>query len=311
MSDPLDSISNPSQRNQLARIRALDGSIRSSEQLRSTIPGFKGQKGIYKPSGSVHALWIRQTLRRAYPDKDLVLNPDGSWVYEDSPDGRGGHPDMTLDTNKALQRCMEDGVPVGVFRQVSTQGLGRSYEARGLGYVKSFDGTHFRIVGEPIDVSDRPAEEPARLQFEPFDRTFPSLAPTLRQIRDLRFKVAIRRVYHERCGLCNLGYHLGETPLALEAAHVIPVERFGTSKDVRNGLLLCSNHHALFDSYTWTLDEDLRVRVTDDASFRRTASSNHVMKIEGRRLPNLPDDPLEHPDPLAIRFRMELFDRHQ
>ena len=88
------------------------------------------------------------------------------------------------------------------------------------------------------------------------------LAPTLRRIRDARFKLAIRRIYHERCGLCNLGYHIGQTPLALEAAHVIPVNDDGTSKDVRNGLLLCSNHHTLFDSYAWTLDEDLRVQVT-------------------------------------------------
>jgi HNH endonuclease len=311
MADPLDSITDRVRRDQLARIRELDGTVQTSVQLRSGIPGFKGQKGIYKPSGSSHALWIRQTLRRAYPDKDLVVGPDGSWTYEYSPEGRQGRPDMSLDTNRALLRCMADGVPIGVFREVRSGRPGKAYEVQGLGYVESFDGAHFRIVGEPIDVSDRPVDAPAQMRFEPFDRSFPSLAPVLRRNRDLRFKLAIRRVYHERCSLCNLGYHFGDTPLALEAAHLIPVENLGTSKDIRNGMLLCSNHHSLFDNYTWTLDEDLRVRVTEDRDFRRTAAPNHVMKIEGQRLPNLPDNPFEHPDSFAIKFRMDLFEKNQ
>jgi len=206
---------------------------------------------------------------------------------------------------------MEDGIPIGVIRQISSAGGNRIYEVRGLGYVVGFDGTHFKIQGEPIDVSDRPVVTPSAMMFETFDHNFPVLAASLRRMRDQRFKLAIRRVYHERCSLCNLGYHLGTTPLAMEAAHLIPVENDGTSKDIRNGLLLCSNHHALFDRYTWTLDEDLRVQVTTDVAFRQSAMSNHIMKTEGKRLPNLPDVPLDLPDLRAIKFRMDLFDRHQ
>lgn len=311
MPDPLDRITDPARRELLSRLRGLDGSVNTSARLRTILPGFKGQKGIYKPRGSEYALWVRQTLRRAYPDKKLVVNPDGSWVYDYSPEGREGQPDMTLDTNRSLLKCMKDEVPVGVVRQVRSHSRIRNYEVRGLGYVTGFDGTHFRIQGEPIDITDRPIGSLAAVRFEPFDHVFPELAPALRRIRDQRFKLAIRRVYHERCSLCNLGYHLGQTPLALEAAHVIPVESSGTSKDVRNGLLLCSNHHTLFDSFAWTIDEDLRVHVTSDPDFRRSASSNHVMKAMGEQLPNLPDDLLERPDPQAIRFRMDLFDRNQ
>lgn len=310
MADPLESVRNPQQREVLDRIRRMDGVVQSSATLREILPGFKGQKGIYKPSGSVHALWIRQTLRRAYPDKELVVNPDGSWVYDYAPEGRAGSPDMTLDTNRALLRCMKDGIPVGVIRQVRSP-MGRMYEVRGLGYVTDFDGGHFRLRGEPIDISARPVVVPDKLQFEPFDRAFPQLSTSLRRTRYERFRLAIRRVYHERCSLCNLGYHLGQAPLALEAAHLIPVEAYGTSKDVRNGVLLCSNHHVLFDNFAWTMDEDLRVQVTSDGGFRRSAASNHVLLVEGKRLPNLPDETLESPDPLAVRFRMELFEKHQ
>lgn len=310
MSDPLDSIREPIRRLQLETLRDLDGAIRTSSELRDTLPGFKGQKGIYKPRGSPYALWIRQTLRGVYPDKQPEIEPDGSWRYDYAPEGRGGHPDMSLDTNRALLRCKEEQVPVGVIRQIQSSRGKRIYEVRGLGYVTGFDGTHFTIRGEPIDVTARPIET-APFSFEPFDKTLPALAPTLRRNREVRFKLAVRRVYHERCSLCNIGYHVGPTPLAIEAAHVIPVQSEGTSKDVRNGILLCSNHHALFDSYTWTFDEDLRVRVTDDREFRRSAQSNHVMQAEGKLLTNLPDNRLDCPDLAAIRFRTHLFEENQ
>ena len=311
MPDPLESITSSFRREQLTKLRELDGAVESSARLREIVPGFKSQKGIYKPAGSVHALWVRQTLRRAYPDKDLIVNSDGSWIYDYAPEGREGRPDMSLDTNQSLLRCKEDGVPVGVIRQVPSSTGDRQCEVRGLGYVTSFDGNHFRLQGEPIDVSDRPVIVPRQMEFQPFDRVFPELSTTLKRIRYQRFKLAVRRVYHERCSLCNLGYYIGPTPLALEAAHLIPVEAFGTSKDVRNGLLLCSNHHALFDNFAWTMNEDLRVKVTTDSEFRRSAESNHVLRVEGKRLPNLPDQEFESPDPTAIRFRMDLFDKHQ
>lgn len=311
MTDPIDNLMDSVQRKHLQLLRDLDGQVETSEDLRSKLPGFKGQKGIYQPRGSPYALWIRQTLRRAYPDKEPNTNPDGSWEYDYSPEGRGGSPDMALSTNRALQKCMEDGVPVGVLRQVASVRGRRRYEIRGLGYVTGFNGSHFRIRGEPIDVTKRPMESTAPMQFRPFEETAPHLEPTLRRIRDLRFKLAVRRVYHERCSLCNLGYHLGATPLALEAAHVIPVQSRGTSDDIRNGLLLCSNHHTLFDGFAWTFDEDLRVRVTTDSEFRKSAIGNHIMLVEGKRLPNLPDTPQDNPDPVAIRFRLDLFERHQ
>ena len=311
MTDPLEFIREPSRREQLRSLRELDGAIRTSAELRTSLPGFKGQKGIYKPRGSRYALWIRQTLRGLYADKEPVVEPDGSWKYEYAPEGRGGQPDMTLDTNRALLRCMEEKVPIGVIRQIRASGVGRVYEVRGLGYVTGFDGTYFTLRGEPIDVTARPAEAPFSLAFEPFDRTLPTVAPTLQRIRESRFKLAIRRIYHERCSLCNTGYHVGRTPLAIEAAHIIPVQNQGTSKDVRNGVLLCSNHHALFDSYAWTFDEDLRVQVTQDAEFRRSAESNHVVKAEGRILVNLPDNRLDYPDREAVRYRTVLFEKNQ
>lgn len=97
--------------------------------------------------------------------------------------------------------------------------------------------------------------------------------------------------------------------LGLEAAHIIPLSDRGTSADIRNGMLLCSNHHVLFDEFAWTPDEDLRVRVVEDEDFRRSAKANCVLDWEGKRLPNLPEPSHLYAVPEGLRCRIERFDR--
>ena len=43
----------------ISKIRELVGSISKSKTLQEVIPGFRTQKGIYKPIDSDYALWIR------------------------------------------------------------------------------------------------------------------------------------------------------------------------------------------------------------------------------------------------------------
>jgi hypothetical protein len=112
-----------------------------------------------------------------------------------------------------------------------------------------------------------------------------------------------------RCSLSEVGYRVRGRPLGLEAAHIIPVSDRGTSVDVRNGLLLCGNHHVLFDAFAWAPDEDLRVRVAADGPFRESAAANCVLTWEGRRLPNLPESADLRPAVEAVRFRLGQFER--
>src|SRR2546428_10355324 len=102
---------------QLVWLRAYYGTTVGSDRLGKLIKGFRSQKGIYKPSGSRHALWVRQTLRGVYPDEEPLFHSDGSWTYRYAPEGRAGVADMDLDTNRAVLRCVEDRVPIGVMRQ--------------------------------------------------------------------------------------------------------------------------------------------------------------------------------------------------
>ncbi|MCI4319782.1 MAG: HNH endonuclease [Thermoplasmata archaeon] len=310
MADPLENVAVPELAAQLSKIRELFGQILPSEELQATIRGFQSQRGIYKPAGSNYALWIRQTLTSPYADKRIEWRPDGSWTYFYSPESRDGRADLSLPTNAGLLRCRDDRIPVGVFRQVGGPSGLSEYEVMGLAYVEAFDGDHFVIRGEAIDWTTSPVPENVEPVFHPFESSGPMQAQSLRTMRDHRFSEVVRRVYNERCALCNVGYRLRGRPIGVEAAHIIPVEANGVIGDVRNGLLLCRNHHALFDRNAWTVDEDLRVGLTADSEFRKSAAKNHVLSWEGKRLLNLPSRDEDRPAVEALRWRLDAFQKY-
>jgi len=304
--DPITRESDSELRRTLLTIRDLDDQIVTSERLQEIIKGFGGQKGIYKPSGAERALWVRQTNRGVYPDKDVVSQSDGSWVYLYSPEGRDGKVDLSLDTNKGLLKCMSDQVPIGVFRQAESEGGKTRYRVLGLAYVEKFEGDHFVLRGEGTDVTIPPVEE-VETSFSPFELNSQRLGHVARVLRDRRFGISVRRLYNHRCSLCNVGYMLSGRSIGLEAAHIIPVESGGNVADARNGILLCRNHHALFDQYAWTLDREFRVRIANDGELRESAVANHILEREGKILPNLPQNKVSYPAAEAIDWRLDAF----
>jgi putative restriction endonuclease len=311
VADPLARITGSSHVAALEAIRELEGESISADRLRGLVPGFRAQKGIYKPAGSEYALWVRETEGGPYPDQKPQYLPDGSWSYKYSPEGRGGTSDLTLPTNRGLLHCLRDRVPVGVFRQESNASGHRVYKVHGLAFVEKVEGDHFVLRGEPINVDSEPWSETRVPAFAAFESTDRRIEEIVRTLRERRFGTILREVYHEKCSLCALGYRFQGRSLGLEAAHVIPVESRGVIGDIRNGILLCRNHHSLFDSYAWTIDERLEVVVTKDREFRSSAAANHVLDWEGHRLPNLPESPVNLPAPEAIAWRLAEFQGRQ
>ena len=102
MPDPLADLNDPKQRDQLSWLRVNYGEIVESTRLARLLQGFRSQKGIYKPAGSRHALWVRETLRGPYPDQEPEYHPDGTWTYRYAPEGRRGTIDLNLDTSRGL-----------------------------------------------------------------------------------------------------------------------------------------------------------------------------------------------------------------
>jgi len=63
-----------------------------------------------------------------------------------------------------------------------------------------------------------------------------------------KFSSDVFYYYINQCAVCDL-------KLFLDAAHIIPVEDNGSDWD-QNGMLLCKNHHSLFDKGLWVVDPD-------------------------------------------------------
>lgn len=70
------------------------------------------------------------------------------------------------------------------------------------------------------------------------------------------FRAALRKAYGSKCAICHFSFSD-----ALDAAHIISWGNASAEQrlDPRNGLLLCSSHHRLFDAALITVSESLKV----------------------------------------------------
>lgn len=102
VSDPLSNLPDETARTCLTQIREWEGEVISSAELQERIPGFRAFRGIYRPAGAAHALWIRQTRRGVYHDEDPIFHPDGSWTYRYAPESQKGRDEKSLATNRGL-----------------------------------------------------------------------------------------------------------------------------------------------------------------------------------------------------------------
>lgn len=96
------------------------------------------------------------------------------------------------------------------------------------------------------------------------------------------FRVAVTSAYNRKCAIS------GEKTLpALDAAHIRPFGSDGPN-DVRNGMLLRSDLHRLFDGGYVTVDPDLRVVVSSRIR-EEFQNGREYYRFDGRPLSNLPN----------------------
>lgn len=111
------------------------------------------------------------------------------------------------------------------------------------------------------------------------------------------FRVAVTGAYRKRCAVT------GEKTLpVLEAAHIRPHAEQGPN-DVRNGLLLRSDVHRLFDAGYLTIDPDHRVVVSRRIR-EEFENGREYYRFDGRRLANLPR-PDERPERSFLAWHNE------
>ena len=84
------------------------------------------------------------------------------------------------------------------------------------------------------------------------------------QSNNINFRANILRAYEYKCAVCSFDVRLGNSPIALEASHIRWRQANGPDIEV-NGLALCSLHHKLFDRGAFTLSQQRKILVSDDA----------------------------------------------
>jgi putative restriction endonuclease len=128
-----------------------------------------------------------------------------------------------------------------------------------------------------------------------------------RGIKQYLFREALLRAYSNKCAITSFSI-----PEALEACHIVPWAQASEQQrmDVRNGLLLNSLHHKLFDRGYLTITTDYKI------VFRRTEDQKHeftdlerslTFELQGREM-NIPRLHKHRPCPEYINFHHQLFE---
>jgi putative restriction endonuclease len=119
------------------------------------------------------------------------------------------------------------------------------------------------------------------------------------------FRQALLKVYNSSCAVCGLTYHI-----ALEATHIIPwSENENERLNIKNGLLLCSVHHKLFDSGAFVVNDDYSISVNNNINEYPIQSEfdRKMLTAFNGLLIILPQNNLHYPDLRFIQYHRQHF----
>lgn len=248
-------------------------------------------KGIHKPQGFNHALSVRLSISSPYEDA-LHWAADGSWYLHYHHEGSG----PAYFTNRAMNACRQDRVPIGVLLQVR-QKPNPTYKVLGLGTVDADHEGVFTIRQYGSRTSRAESAVAAQLATEVFDASnlVDARRKTMKAIATRRGQPAFRRklleAYGGACGLSGCA-----TSAVLEAAHISPY-RGDHTDHVCNGILLRADLHTLFDLGLLTIEPETYI-----ARIARALHSSDYFQYHGVPL-RLPADAECWPDSHALRTK--------
>jgi hypothetical protein len=273
--------------------------------------------GIFKPAWDEYALSIVILAKSQYEERDEVIYlDDGRWLMTYSPRSGG----LDIADNRALVRCMEDRVPVGVFRQLTDRTdreYGSTYRVLGLGLVAGYDVKRDVFVVESADyaaiesITNTIVDEVARYEVQLYAQLMNEFLPFVKensvtytatsQKRDRAFREIVMREYGYSCAICGMRFRW-KGIIEATAAHIIPKRKRGTD-DPRNGLALCHHHHWAFDSNLFSLTDDYEIILVP--GIREADSQNFsLLELEGKPI-LLPSNETLRPHIDAVRWHRQ------
>lgn len=124
----------------------------------------------------------------------------------------------------------------------------------------------------------------------------------VKSTRDPQFRERILRAYEYSCAVCGFNVRLGQTLVAVEAAH-IKWHQAGGPDTEQNGIALCTMHHKLFDRGVFTLTESMTLQVAEAAHGTR-GFDEWVMRYHGKKIRN-PQSPIYKPEEPFIKWHVQ------
>jgi len=116
----------------------------------------------------------------------------------------------------------------------------------------------------------------------------------VRGIAQRIFRLALLRIYDNQCAFCGLSFIE-----SLEGAHIIPYSLSSKKErlDVRNGILLCSTHHKMFDKRLLFVTSEYKIEYAyknDDISEYNEYDILMSIGLQDKKI-YLPKSKLHHP----------------
>ncbi len=122
-----------------------------------------------------------------------------------------------------------------------------------------------------------------------------------RGIRDPRFRERVLTAYQFQCAVCGFNVRVGDMLVALEAAH-IKWHQAGGPEIENNGVALCALHHKLFDRGAFTINENMKIEVSEKAH-GTSGFDEWLLKFHGKPI-RQPQRPKYYPEPLFVHWHV-------
>jgi len=119
--------------------------------------------------------------------------------------------------------------------------------------------------------------------------------------RDPYFRDKILNAYEYQCAICGFNVRVGNSLVALEAAH-IKWHQAGGPDCEENGVALCALHHKLFDRGAFTISDGMKIIVSDRA-YGTKGFKEWLMDFHGKDLAK-PQRPSFFPEPEFVSWHV-------
>ncbi len=122
------------------------------------------------------------------------------------------------------------------------------------------------------------------------------------KIRDPRFRERILRAYQYQCAVCGFNVRVGDTLVALEAAHIKWHQAGGPDQE-NNGLALCSLHHKLFDRGAFAINKNMQLVVAENTHGTH-GFTEWLLAYHGKEIRS-PQRPSYYPEPKFVAWHVK------